>query len=668
MRSVVCIAATVMLMAGVLLGDEPATSVRQEFDLLSHSEDWAARQSSEQVTPKFIFSGKADRPGTWVYQHKLNLHSARLSVDLQFVECETEAGGFTLLMHGLAPTNKTDADSLDVCIQPRRGKIVCGKVERSYRPLPEAPLHVELMLTIEADQLQVNYGREVILEAPIRFVDGNDQSLSIMVREASVRVQRFNASAVSEHADAAVFQPVELKPQLVKLSSPLLSYFGTHYSRGDGFGERYSAVRSFGGTHVRWAPPTLEQEPVVPEYVGPFTKKPVRVRLEEFHSQSRHARDPMTGPALFDAITRRGITTVYVTPTGVVYEDKPYDRDSAYWFYRLAHEKYPTLNRYAVWQIGNELLSLHWDPKRLGRDNTKRWWNHDHTLWYGYDLKWKLDFYINHWLGPAVQAIEAASRDVYGDERAIPIAAGSLNPYNPPNVWYIEQMMQATFDGQHVPSLAGQPVYKHIDYLTVHYMLAPPEHDNTRRLDQFVADYLQTGKVKGIWITEDHGGKAAGAPTVLERGMYFLRWVARHGLTAEQAKVFWYGEHARKGLADGTNLMSHLGGFFGDRELHFAAVDTPNAYCHVVTARAGSDAQTDRAMVVILPRRGIELNAGAIRIDAPQLAGAWKAQAIDYSYTIDPTVFDVQVEPGPQGVRIQCNRKLINPTAIYLSR
>ena len=53
---------------------------------------------------------------------------------------------------------------------------------------------------------------------------------------------------------------------------------------------------------------------------------------------------------------------------------------------------------------------------------------------FGYDLKWKEEYYVNDYLAPAVEAIERAAKDVYGDPRRIRILLGSMNPYNKPNI------------------------------------------------------------------------------------------------------------------------------------------------------------------------------------------------------------------------------------------
>ncbi len=670
------------LTAGGGIAETSGASARQT-NLIREAGNWQNRKKKRrhnaaqrvQLTNGenggLIFNYPHRRKGkTWgvmVYQKPLALRGGSLFIDLRFIEAPPAGGYFALAIGGVrAAGDSADQKQLELRIDPRQAKVTCGAIEKPYHPRPEDPLRMELAVQLGADRLRLVYGRKTLIDAPIEYIRPSDQVLQVAMNQTAVQVMRL----IAETGDAAPpdvdYQPIVLAPSLQPLRSPFLAYFGTHYSGADDLGKRFTAVRGYGGTHVRLTPPPEDAD--VPERKGPFSGEPVRVRLEDYHSQSKFATNPKTGRELFDEIVQHGIRTVGVFPTGEAYEGEPFDRDFAYWFYRLAHEQAPQLNQYAVWQIGNEIVSVHWNPRRLDRKSVDRWWNADRSEWNGYDLKWKLDFYVNHWLGPEIEAIQAAARDVYGDSHAIPIATGSMNPYNAANTWFVERLMDARFDGERVPTLAGAPVWKHVDYLTIHYMLAPPRHANTQRLHQYVRDYLRTDKVKGLWITEEHGVSGRGAPTVLERGMYFLRWVATDDLNADQAKVFWYGEKTRAGRGSGANLMTRLGTFFADRAVRFAATDDAQAYYQVISARPNDDGAPDRVLVVILPRRGSELAAGTIDLRVRGLTGDWRGEGVDYSYTIEPPRFPVKVTATAQGLNLKCNRVLVNPTAIYLSR
>lgn len=602
------------------------------------------------------------------YQKHLSLRGGNIFIDARFIECNQDDGYFGFSFRGIDQLGDHDIrDSVELRIYPHKEKISFGSVERQYRPRPEDPLRVEFAIYFNEGRLRLTYGRDTLLNEPIRYIRPSEQELVIVMNQARVQIDRLIAGvATTPPHPTAEYQPIEITPKFKPLRSSFLSYFGTHYSGADDFGIRFKAVRSYGGTHVSLTRPP--DDVYVTERIGPFSGSPVHVRLEDYHSQSKFARNPKSGPELFKDIVGHGMTTLSVMPTGPVFEDQPYDRDFAYWFYRLAHEQYPTLNQHAVWQIGNEIVSAHWNPKRLNKHKIVRFWNADHTQWNGYDLQWKLDFYVNQWLGPEIESIQAAARDVYGDPHAIPVAAGSVNPYNKPNIWFLKQLMDSTFDPRLVPTLGNEPVWKHIDYLTIHYMLAPPDHANRQRLDQFTQDYLRTNKVRGIWITEEHGVRGRGATTVLERGMYFLRWVVDNHLSADQAKVFWYGESNRDGRGDGVQLMAKLGQFWGPRQIDFGTAETNDAYFQVMVGRSDAEQSPDRLLIAILPKNKAELSAGEITIHASSLTGPWQAEGVDYSPITEPTFFDVGVMADKSALNIECNRVLLNPTVIYLTR
>jgi len=673
-----------MMMAAVLLAwAQPVAgqAAPGQVDLLADAQAWRSRENVrrnndiQRIKPSFGERGGVilDYPhrrwkvtwGAMVYQQPLALRGGGVYVDAQFLDVHHDSAYAGLRIGGVTTPDQSDGQALELRILPDEKKVICGDMEQAYRPRPEQPRRVEMSLHFEADRLRLVYGRQTLIDTPIRYVRPSTQTLTLVMNQSRLRLDRLMASTTEVGAPAIDFDTVELSPGFRALRSPFLAYFGTHYSGSEGLGKRFSAVRGFGGTHVGLKRPPQGVD--VPMRTGPFSGQPVRVRLEDFHSQSRFARNPKAGPELFRELTDTGLTAIYTLPTGPVYIDQPYDRDFAYWFYRLAHEQYPTLNQHAVWQIGNEIVSQHWNPRRLDRSSIDPWWNADRTRWHGYDLEWKLDFYINHWLGPAIEAIRVASRDVYGDPRAIPVATGSMNPYNAGNIWFLEHLMDARFDGERVPTLAGDAVWQHVDYLTVHYMIKPPWHKDYQRLNQYVQDYLKTDRIKALWVTEEHGGRGAGASTVIERAMYMLRWAAENNLDGDQTKVFWYGEKTRSGRGSGEHVMTKLGTFLKDRKIDISAVDQDNAFYHVIAGRDEAG-DVDRLLVVVLPQRGSEVKLGTLALNVPEFVGSWQAQAVDYSYLIEPPVFPVQVTSHGRGLKIECNRVLLNPTAIYLTK
>lgn len=430
-----------------------------------------------------------------------------------------------------------------------------------------------------------------------------------------------------------------------KTMTPMVStwadYFGTHYaSTPDEAGRTWNTVRSYGGTHVG----IQEENPAAPPRKGPFTGREVRFTLEDFHGP----RASKTATQLIPELIEHRLTGIYIMTSIVRPSLEPFDKDRAYWAVRQIHEKFPDASQHVVWQMGNEVVSGHFDPKGIwnrrgegavpGQQRQQQGGREDN--FFGYDLKWKEDYYVNDFLAPAIEAAERASKDVYGDPLKIQIALGSMNPYNQPNLKFLKNVMERTFDSRQAATLKGKPVWKHIDLLTVHYMTGSPRSIET--LQQYHDDYLKTGKVKGIWLTEDHGHAGKGPVTILERGLRFLGWAAKNNLSGAQTRLCWWGENAREPGGTGTEATRLLGGFLAGKPLHFSHRQEGAADVYLLADAA--DGKLSRGLVTIVPaERGGAVECGKLTLALPAGAAAknWTARAVLYSADTPPRIFPV---------------------------
>jgi hypothetical protein len=417
------------------------------------------------------------------------------------------------------------------------------------------------------------------------------------------------------------------------MKSSWADYFGTHYaSTPDEAGKTWNTVRSYGGTHVG----IQAENPAAPARKGPFTGREVRFSLEDFHGP----RGGKTAAQLIPDLIQHRFTAIYIMTNIVRPGLEPFDKDRAYWAVRQIHEKFPDAHRHIVWQMGNEVVSGHFDPKGVwnrGKDAKPK---QREDNFFGYDLKWKEDYYANDYLAPAIEATERASKDVYGDPRRIQIALGSMNPYNRQNIEFLANVMNRAFDGRQAPTLKGEPVWKHIDLLTVHYMTGSA--GTIERLQQYHDIYLKTGKIKGIWITEDHGRAGKGPVTILDRGLRFLAWAAKNNLSGAQTRLCWWGEGERDPGGQGREATALLGGFLAGRPLYFSHRQEGAADVYLLADAA--DGKLGRALVALVPaERGGALECGKLTLALPAGAAAknWSARAVRYSADSPPQVFPV---------------------------
>jgi hypothetical protein len=446
------------------------------------------------------------------------------------------------------------------------------------------------------------------------------------------------------------------------MKSQWADYFGAHYaSSPDGAGTAWNTVRSYGGAHTGIHVAENKDAPV---RKGPFTGKEIRFQLSDFHGR----RGGKSAEQLIPDLIEHRITGIYLM-TGIVRPstEQPFDKDRAYWAVRLIHEKFPKANQQVVWQIGNEVVSGHFDPKGVWRAMTpeeKKKNPMKEDNFFGYDLKWKEDFYVNEYLAPAIEAIERASKDVYGDPRKIRIALGSMNPYNKPNLVFLKNVMERKFDGQQAPTLKGEVVWKHIDLLTAHYMTG--SLGTIATLQQYHDDYLKTGKVKGIWITEDHGRAGRGPVTIIDRGLRFLAWAARNNLSGEQTRLCWWGEGERDPGGQGKEATALFGEFFTGRQLYFASQAVTGGT--VYTLSDGDHGGVQRLLIALAPERGSSIKLDKLRLKLPpsKTPRQWVVEAIQYSDTTPGKKFQPRSKNIQGGLVIDWGRDVAEPMLLML--
>ena len=236
-----------------------------------------------------------------------------------------------------------------------------------------------------------------------------------------------------------------------------------------------TTVRSYGGTHVGFH---VAENENAPPRKGPFAGKEIRLQLSDFHA----ARGGPSAQQLIPDLIEHGMTAIYLMTNIVRPSKELFDNDRVYRAVWLIHEAYPEAHRHIVWQIGNEVVSGHFDPKGVWaamppQEKQQNGMKEDN--FFGYDLQWKEEYYVN--------------------------------------------------------------------------------------------DYLATGKVKGIWITEDHGRAGRGPVTILDRGLRFLAWAAKNHLSAEQTRLCWWGERERDPGGAGAEVAALIGQFFASRRLYFCS-------------------------------------------------------------------------------------------------
>jgi len=239
-----------------------------------------------------------------------------------------------------------------------------------------------------------------------------------------------------------------------------------------------------------------------------------------------------------------------------------------------------------------------------------------------------------------------------------------MNPYNRPNLAFLKNVMERKFDGKQAPTLKGEEVWKHFDLLTVHYMTGSPGTIAT--LQQYHDDYLKTGKVKGIWITEDHGHAGRGPVTIIDRGLRFLAWTAKNNLSGEQTRLCWWGEGERDPGGQGREATALLGEFFSGTKLYFASQAVSGGT--VYTLSDGNDVGLQRILIALVPGRDGSMKFDNLRLKLPSSdkPREWAIEAIQYSSTTPGKKFAPKSENNSGDLVIRWDHEIAEPALLML--
>ncbi len=203
--------------------------------------------------------------------------------------------------------------------------------------------------------------------------------------------------------------------------------------------------------------------------------------------------------------------------------------------------------------------------------------------------------YVEYYLAPAVEAIRAASKDIYGDPDRIPIVCGSVSGIRQQrNREFLDVLLNTTVRGERAPTLKGRKAWELIDVITIHYA-----HGSREILQPLYDQWVATGKVEGLWITEELGARGAGAYAVAQVAFRYLDFWSRRldRWKPHSARLTVWGDtrprHPRS-FGKGREAMEIIGPFLRDYPLHQAEDETTvtsNADVESYVLRADEDAQ-----------------------------------------------------------------------------
>lgn len=221
----------------------------------------------------------------------------------------------------------------------------------------------------------------------------------------------------------------------------------------------------------------------------------------------------------------------------------------------------PDAENRVFWQIGNEITSPAYSK-------TIRYWQ-GQPYFNGYNFdNFIIPYYVENYLAPTVEAIDAASLDVYGQTGKIKICLGSLtNAHNPMAQTFLNALLNYQIVGTNAPSLAGLKVYDLIHLITIHYAMGTANTSDWLSNITAYKNWTGTGRIQGVWSTEEVGINQATA----DNGAFassivttrYLEWAINNQYTSKEVRTNYFGWNNGDPISNvnafNTFLYNHLG-------------------------------------------------------------------------------------------------------------
>lgn len=421
-----------------------------------------------------------------------------------------------------------------------------------------------------------------------------------------------------------------LPDKMATLKSGWNDYFGVHFETAPG---PWKMVRQFDGPEFG-IPSTDKHTGDVKQFPGPFAEVPVNISLADFRDWRR--KDSKGLDENLAAITKDERQGLFILPwTGPI---RKVEQDAIYALMKVSYGANPATEGHLFFQLGDGLNDGHYGTAVASTRHIASQPSNGTRLARGANAQNDLVDCAEKYLAPAIEAIRAASTEIYKDPRHIPIVAGSCASAGEPEcrAWY-GQLFDRELDGSVASSLKGRKLASLVDYLAVDYPFANTENDAPLQelWDRFCAPVQpapaagqnlpddKTTRPRGLWVTEEYGIGAYGSATMAARAARFLAWTARNDLDARQTRLIWNFPPRTRGAEDALAAARTLGEAFGAGPLRIATQDFGEGRLHRILAGAGRMLLVYQPSTVRRGRRPTPIGDVALNVPEAQAGKAW---------------------------------------------
>jgi hypothetical protein len=222
-------------------------------------------------------------------------------------------------------------------------------------------------------------------------------------------------------------------------------------------------------------------------------------------------------------------------------------------------------NNRIYWQIGNEISSPAYSK-------TIRYWQGQP---FGDGIPYDdfvIPYYVENFLAPTIEAIDLASTDAYGEAGQINICLGSLTNASSNNAQiFLNQLLNYEIVGNNSSSLAGKKVSDLIHIISIHYTAGTAATTEWETILDHYKSYTNTGRIKGVWSTEEVGIKTAfgGAGGLIGSLATFryLEWAIKNGYTSGEVRTNYYGWNTGNTITTTNTFNQFLYDYIGNDKL-----------------------------------------------------------------------------------------------------
>ncbi|MDP0495897.1 MAG: hypothetical protein Q7Q73_06775 [Verrucomicrobiota bacterium JB024] len=146
---------------------------------------------------------------------------------------------------------------------------------------------------------------------------------------------------------------------------------------------------------------------------------------------------------------------------------------------------------------------------------------------------------------PFITVAREVSQDQFGDPDRIQVLYGSIARSSAPDAMaWLRMTTDRPLTGSYDASMAGKDPLSYVDYLAIHYI--QKGSFTTEYLNYLYDTYVKTGRVRGIWSTEELGTGDAfeiNGPKVLGSIVRYMDWWSRHDWEPDKGKIFFFSDY-----------------------------------------------------------------------------------------------------------------------------